>query len=65
MVTLSVTNTIADGAGSAGMAGTGLQRLRDRLSLKYGPERATVVVANGTKFAVAVTLPWNPVDARV
>jgi LytS/YehU family sensor histidine kinase len=37
VVTLSVTNTIADGAGSAGMAGTGLQRLRDRLALKYGP----------------------------
>jgi hypothetical protein len=64
VVTLSVTNTIADGAGSAGMAGTGLQRLRDRLALKYGPDRATVVVANGTKFAVAVTLPWHPVDAR-
>jgi two-component system sensor histidine kinase AlgZ len=64
VVTLSVTNTIADGAGSAGMAGTGLQRLRDRLALKYGPERATVVVANGTTFAVAVTLPWNPLDAR-
>jgi hypothetical protein len=64
VVTLTVTNSIAGGATSAGMAGTGLQRLRDRLSLKYGPERATVVVANGTTFAVAVTLPWNPVDAR-
>ncbi len=64
VVTLSVTNTIADGVGSAGMAGTGLRRLRDRLALRYGPERATVVVATGTKFAVLVTLPWNPVDAR-
>jgi hypothetical protein len=64
VVTLSVTNTIAAGAGSAGMAGTGLQRLRDRLALKYAPERATVVVATGTRFAVAVTLPWEPRDSR-
>jgi hypothetical protein len=64
LVTLSVTNTMAAGAGSTGMAGTGLQRLRDRLALKYGPERAGVVVAEGTKFAVAVTLPWESRSSR-
>jgi hypothetical protein len=64
VVTLSVTNTIAAGTGSGGMAGTGLQRLRERLALKYGPERATVVVAEGPRFAVAVTLPWHAVDSR-
>jgi histidine kinase len=64
VITLSVANTIAAGAESAGMAGTGLQRLRDRLALKYSPERATVVVATGSRFAVTVTLPWTPVDAR-
>jgi LytS/YehU family sensor histidine kinase len=63
VVTLSVTNTIAVGAGSGGMGGTGLQRLRERLALKYGPGRATVVVAAGTNFAVAVTLPWSAVDS--
>lgn len=63
LVTLSVTNTIAAGARSAGMAGTGLQRLRDRLALKYGPGRAAVVVAEGTKFAVMVTLPWELRDS--
>jgi hypothetical protein len=64
IVTLSVTNTIAAGAAPAGMAGTGLQRLRDRLALKYPPMRAGVVVATGTKFAVTVTLPWESVDSR-
>ena len=64
VVTLSVTNTIAAGAGAAGMAGTGLRRLRDRLALKYDGDRATVVQTSGTKFAVVVTLPWEPRDAR-
>ena len=64
IVTLSVTNTIAAGAAPAGMAGTGLQRLRDRLALKYPPLRASVVVATGTRFAVTVTLPWESVDSR-
>jgi LytS/YehU family sensor histidine kinase len=64
VVTLSVTNTRTDGAGSSGMAGTGLQRLRDRLALKYKPDRAAVVVTAGTRFAVAVTLPWEPGDLR-
>jgi hypothetical protein len=63
-VTLSVANTIAAGAGPAGMAGTGLQRLRDRLALKYDRERATVVQSSGTRFSVVVTLPWEPLDAR-
>ena len=40
------------------MAGTGLQRLRDRLALKYAPGSASVVLAPGTSFAVTVTLPW-------
>jgi hypothetical protein len=64
VVTLSVTNTIAAGAAPPGMAGTGLQRLRDRLALKYDPARAGVVVTTGTRFAVAVTLPWEPADSR-
>ena len=64
VVTLSVMNTIAAGAVSEGMAGTGLQCLRERLVLKYGPGRATVTVGEGTKFLVVVTLPWSPVDAR-
>jgi Histidine kinase len=64
VVTLSVRNTMAAGASAAGMAGTGLQRLRDRLALKYGPDRAIVTVASGTSFAVAVTLPWELRDGR-
>jgi len=63
-VTLSVANTIAAGAVPAGMAGTGLQRLRDRLALKYDRERATVVHSSGATFSVVVTLPWEPLDAR-
>jgi hypothetical protein len=62
LVTLSVKNSIAPGAAPAGMAGTGLQRLRDRLALKYEPGRASVTVATGTSFAVVVTLPWHPRD---
>jgi hypothetical protein len=64
VVTLSVTNTVSDRSAPAGMAGTGLQRLRDRLALKYAPERANVVVATGTRFAVTVTLPWEATDSR-
>ena len=64
IVTLSVTNTIAPGAASTGMAGTGLQRLRDRLALKYDRGRATVVQTSGARFAVVVTLPWEPTDSR-
>lgn len=64
VVTLSVKNSIAAESVPAGMAGTGLQRLRDRLALKYDPGRASVTVANGTSFAVMVTLPWQPRDAR-
>lgn len=64
VVTLTVMNTMAAEAGTAGMAGTGLQRLRERLALKYGPGRATVVVGEGTKFLVIVTLPWKSMDSR-
>jgi hypothetical protein len=46
------------------MPGTGLQRLRERLALEYGPGRATVVVGEGTKFLVIVTLPWKSMDSR-
>jgi hypothetical protein len=46
------------------MAGTGLQRLRDRLALKYEPGRASVAVATGTSFAVTVTLPWQTREAQ-
>jgi len=60
VVTLWVANTIAGHAGTAGMAGTGLQRLRERLALKYAPGTTHVEVATGTKFAVSVTLPWQP-----
>lgn len=63
-VTLSVTNSVTAGGGSAGRAGTGLQQLRDRLALKYDAGEARLVVTTGTQFAVAVTLPWQPVDAR-
>ena len=62
VVTLSVKNSIAAGSGEPGMAGTGLQRLRDRLALKYEPGRASVTVAAGTSFAVMVTLPWQRRD---
>jgi hypothetical protein len=62
IVTLSVTNTLCAGA-PAGMAGTGLQRLRDRLTLRYGRDRAAVVVTAGTRFTVAVTIPWDAQDA--
>jgi LytS/YehU family sensor histidine kinase len=64
VVTLSVANTIASGTASGGMAGTGLQRLRERLALKYEAGRAKVEVATGTKFAVSVTLPWETKDSR-
>lgn len=64
VVTLSVTNSVTAGGGSTGMAGTGLQRLRDRLALKYDADHARIVVTTGTQFGVAVTLPWEPVDAR-
>jgi hypothetical protein len=64
VVTMSVTNTLTAAAAPAGMAGTGLERLRERLALKYGPELAVVHVASGTKFAVAVTLPWELRDLR-
>lgn len=62
LVTLSVKNSIAAGSAESGMAGTGLQRLRDRLALKYEPGRASVTVATGTSFAVMVTLPWQRRD---
>lgn len=65
VVTLSVANTIAAGAAASGMAGTGLQRLRERLALKYEPGRTHVEVATGTRFLVSVTLPWEPKDAGV
>jgi hypothetical protein len=65
VVTLSVANTIAAGAAPSGMAGTGLQRLRERLALKYEPGRTHVEVATGTRFLVSVTLPWEPKDARL
>jgi two-component sensor histidine kinase len=61
-VTLWVANSLAAGAVTNGMAGTGLQRLRDRLALKYAPGLTEVEVASGTKFAVAVKLPWQPKD---
>lgn len=65
LVTLSVKNSICAGAAPPGMAGTGLQRLRDRLALKYEPGRASVTVATGTSFAVTVTLPWQPSTVEV
>jgi signal transduction histidine kinase len=64
LVTLSVKNSIAGGAAASGMAGTGLQRLRDRLALKYDAGRASVTVATGTSFAVTVTLPWQTREAQ-
>jgi hypothetical protein len=64
MVTLSVKNSIVAGHTASGMAGTGLQRLRDRLALKYAPGSASVVLAPGTSFAVTVTLPWQPREAQ-
>jgi signal transduction histidine kinase len=59
-VLMWVANTMAGGAGAEGMAGTGLQRLRERLALKYAPGTTLVEVATGTKFAVSVRLPWQP-----
>ena len=65
VVTLSVTNTIAGGAGIGGHGGHGP-------AAAAGPARRSSTARSGrrsswpdgTKFAVAVTLPWNPVDAR-
>jgi LytS/YehU family sensor histidine kinase len=62
-VLLWVANSIVNGSASAGMAGTGLQRLRERLALKYHADRTHVEVATGTKFAVSVRLPWQQKDA--
>ena len=63
-VHLWIANTVVDGAATKGMAGTGLQRLRERLALKYSNGRAGVDVASGTKFAVGITLPWEPRETR-
>jgi Histidine kinase len=63
-VHLSVANTVAGGAKTSGMAGTGLQRLRERLALKYRNGGARIDVATGTSFAVDMTLPWEPKDAE-
>jgi hypothetical protein len=60
VVTLWVANTIVTHASATGMAGTGLQRLRERLALKYPSGGTHVEVATGTRFAVSVTLPWQP-----
>ena len=62
-VLLWVANSMSNGT-APGMAGTGLQRLRERLALKYAPGTTRVEVAAGTKFAVSVRLPWQPKDAR-
>jgi hypothetical protein len=62
-ITLTVRNRSTAGAGAAGMAGTGLQRLRERLALKYGTDRATVFATGGAEFAVTVTLPCEPGEA--
>jgi hypothetical protein len=59
-VLLWVANSVTDGAVPPGMAGTGLQRLRERLALKYPAGSTHVEVATGTKFAVSVRLPWQP-----
>jgi LytS/YehU family sensor histidine kinase len=57
-VWLRVANSVSHHAGD-GMAGTGLQRLRERLALKYAPGTTDVEVATGTRFAVSVKLPWH------
>jgi len=63
-VLLWVANSVTNGSASAGMAGTGLQRLRERLALKYPAGSTKVEVATGTQFAVSVRLPWEPKDTR-
>jgi Histidine kinase len=62
-VLLWVSNSLVNGTAAAGMAGTGLQRLRERLALKYHAGRTHVEVATGTKFAVSVRLPWQQKEA--
>jgi len=64
VVTLSVANTMNGNGAAAGMAGSGLQRLRERLALKYAPGTTRVDVATGARFAVTVTLPWQAMSTR-
>jgi len=61
-VRLVIRNSVPEsGSTAAGMAGSGLRRLRDRLELKYGPGRAAVeATANGGDFVVTVTVPADP-----
>ncbi len=58
-VRMVIRNSVPEGgSAAAGMAGSGLSRLRDRLELKYGPGRAGVeALANGGDFVVTVTVP--------
>jgi hypothetical protein len=58
-VCIVVRNSVpAGGAAAAGMAGSGLRRLRERLELKYGPGRAGVeTTAAEGDFTVTMTVP--------
>jgi len=44
----------------SGMGGTSLRRLKERLALTYGPDRASVATRTGAEFEVTVTLPAGP-----
>ncbi len=59
VVRIAIRNSVpASGSAAAGMAGTGLRRLRERLELKYGASRAVVEPrAAGGDFVVTVTVP--------
>lgn len=63
MIHLVIRNTVA--GADAGMAGSGLRRLRDRLDLTYGPGRANLeAAAEGDDFVVTVTIPANAEGAE-
>lgn len=65
VVRLEVTNTSREEGGSAGMAGSGIRRLRDRLALRYGPDGAEVRTAAGQgRHVVTVCLPAGSPSPR-
>ena len=47
-----------------GSSGTGLKRLRERLSVLYGSEaRLELVSNNGSGFSASLVIPYAPADA--
>jgi hypothetical protein len=58
-VRIVIRNSVPEnGTAATGMAGTGLKRLRERLELTYGPDKAAVTATDAPgAFVVSVTVP--------